>query len=413
MIRILIVLASLALIGLLVIQIYWFKKAFDIEVNQFDTKVNLALRSVAHQLLKENGDSVSTVPPVEKTASNSFFLPLQADFIFNELAIKLNNEFRLQKIEPRYQLSVSGGKQDKIVYGFEFNITPNNGGVACRSREKTKGSYNISVTFPHKERDLASGMGIWIFTAVIFMLVLIYFAYSLFIMLKEKKLSAVTKDFINNMTHELKTPVSNISVASEVLKDKNNQLTSEKSIHYANIIYKENQRLKKQIEKVLEMAMLENGEIDLKYEAFDLNLLMHEIVEDQKMIIESRKGSIFYQKIQENSIITADKLHLSNVIYTLIDNAVKYSPETPKIIISAQDSPGSILISVKDNGVGIKKEYQKQIFDKFFRVPSGDVHNVKGFGLGLSYVKMIIEAHGGEVRVESTENIGSTFSVLI
>ncbi|HEX8545338.1 MAG TPA: HAMP domain-containing sensor histidine kinase [Cytophagaceae bacterium] len=413
MIRSLIVLASLALVGLLVIQIYWFKRAFDIEANQFDAKVNIALRSVAHKLLKEKGDSISTIPPIVKTASNTFYLPLKADFTFDELDTKLNNEFTLAQIESHYELSVLNEGQDEVVYGFNFYTAPFNQEVACKGREKTRGIYNISITFPDKVSDLASGLGIWIFTAIIFILVLIYFAYSLFVMLKEKKLSEVRKDFINNKTHELKTPISNISVASEVLKDKYHKLSAEKSIHYANIIYKENQRLKKQIDRVLEMAVLENGEIDLKCEPFDLNLLMQEIVEDQRMIIESRKGSLLYEEIKGNSIITADKFHLSNVIFTLIDNAVKYSLGTPKIVISAQNTIDNTLITVKDNGLGIKKEYQKQIFDKFFKVPSGDVHNVKGFGLGLSYVKMIVEAHGGQVTVESIDNSGSTFSVSI
>lgn len=231
--------------------------------------------------------------------------------------------------------------------------------------------------------------------------------------MKEKKMTEIRKDFINTMTHELKTPISNIAVASEVLRDADNRLSAQKSVRYANIIYKENQRLRKQIDKVLEMALLESGKIDLKLEEFNINEMIEEIVENYALIIEGRGGKLEFIEKATNPYVKADKLQLSNVIYNLLDNADKYSPIKPEISFSAKNVNEGLLVSISDKGVGIGKEYHKQIFDKFYRVPSGDVHDVKGLGLGLSYVKMVIEAHGGALKVDSIIHKGSTFSFSI
>lgn len=226
-------------------------------------------------------------------------------------------------------------------------------------------------------------------------------------------MAEIRKDFINTMTHELKTPISNIAVASEVLKNVDHQLSQNKSIQYANIIYNENQRLKKQIDKVFEMALLENGRICLNKEEFNINELIEGIIENYTLIIEARGGKLSFIQKAGSPFVKADKLQLSNVIYNLLDNADKYSPENPDISFSATNLDEGLLISISDKGVGIKKEFQNQIFEKFYRVPSGNLHDVKGMGLGLSYVKMIIEAHGGSLSVESVVNKGSTFRFSI
>lgn len=412
-IRNLIVLASVALTGLLIIQIFWFRKAFDIHEKQLDEKINISLRSVAHQLLILNGDSVSTVQPVQKSAGNSYFVPFENDLSFDTLAMVLLKEFSQSKIDLEYEMAVFDCKSHEILYGYYFSTTESGNEIPCLTREKQKGCYNFSVTFSHTKAHILGQMQIWIFTSLIFLIVLLYFAYSIYIMMKEKKMVEIRKDFINNMTHELKTPMSNIAVASEVLKDAGQQLSHQKSIQYANIIYIENQRLKKQIDKILEMSLLENGQISLNKEEFNINELIEEIIGSYALIIEARGGKLQFAQKADDPYVTADKLQLNNVIYNLLDNADKYSPESPDISVSARNVEEGLLVSISDKGLGIKKEFQKHIFDKFYRVPSGNVHNVKGLGLGLNYVKMIIDAHGGVLKVESAVNKGSTFSFSI
>lgn len=412
-IRNLIVLASIALTGLLIIQVFWFRKAFDIHEKQLDEKIKISLRSVAHQMLILNGDSTSTVQSVQKSAGNSYFVRFEDDLSFDTLVMVLLKEFSQSKIDLDYDMAVLDCKEQKLLYGFYFSTTEPENEIPCLTREKQEGCYNFSVTFPHSNAHILGQMQIWIFTSLIFLMVLLYFAYSIYIMMKEKKMAEIRKDFINNMTHELKTPMSNIAVASEVLKDKEHRLSHQKSVQYANIIYVENQRLKKQIDKILEMALLENGQISLNKEEFDINELIEEIVGSYALIIEGRGGKLQFVQKAENPYVIADKLQLSNVIYNLLENADKYSPESPHVSLSARNVEEGCLVSISDKGLGIKKEFQKHIFDKFYRIPSGNVHNVKGLGLGLNYVKMIIDAHGGILKVESALDRGSTFSFSI
>jgi two-component system, OmpR family, phosphate regulon sensor histidine kinase PhoR len=257
-------------------------------------------------------------------------------------------------------------------------------------------------------------MWFWVFASVCCLLVMVFFAYSLYVLFKEKQLAEMKKDFINNMTHELKTPISNIAIASEMLKNprlfKGNEAASlEKMRHYADIIQKENERLKGQVERVLTMAFLEEKTLDLKLESININELMDAILVNFDLRMQQLNGSILFKNKAESPLINADKLHLSNVIYSLLDNAVKYSVEKPDITISTENTAKGLRISIADKGIGMENNVQKLIFDKFYRAPTGDVHTTKGFGLGLTYAKMIVEAHGGTIKVESEVNKGSTF----
>jgi two-component system, OmpR family, phosphate regulon sensor histidine kinase PhoR len=409
-IKLLIFLAVTALTGLLIIQIFWFKKAFDVEDNNFSSQVSVVLRSVSHQLLLTKGDSTTAIPPVERISSNSFLVKLDKNFEFETLSSLMNKELARNNLPLSYQLSVFDCDLEKIVWSYGIYKKADVDQTTCQKREHQTSCFHFSVIFPDKQSYLVNRLGIWIFTSIVFVLILLYFSYSLHLMLKEKKLSAMRKDFINNMTHELKTPISNISIASEVLQQADHNLPVDKSIHYARIIYKENQRLKKQIEKVLELAAMENGKIDLKLEAVDVNEMVGAIVESYELIVSSRKGEITFVSQANNPIVTADRLHLSNVIHTLIDNAIKYSGNNIAIAIDVKNMKEEIVIAVSDKGIGIPRNHQKNLFDQFYRVPSGDQHDIKGFGLGLTYAKMIVDAHGGWIKVESIVRKGSTFS---
>jgi two-component system, OmpR family, phosphate regulon sensor histidine kinase PhoR len=272
----------------------------------------------------------------------------------------------------------------------------------------------LLLYFPEKSRFILFQM--WGMLAVSLALVLVIitaFIYSITTIIRQKKLSEMKNDFINNMTHEFKTPISTVSLACQALTDNDVQKSDELYANYINIISDENKRLGVMAEKILQTAVLEKGKLNPRKERLNIHEIITDVIKNIGIQIEIRDGVINTRLDAEQFEIVADKIHISNVIYNLLDNANKYSPRKPLINVSTDNVPGGILISVEDNGIGISKTYQKKIFEKLFRVPTGDIHNVKGFGLGLSYVKFVVEKHMGIISVESEPNKGSTFRVFL
>jgi len=245
-------------------------------------------------------------------------------------------------------------------------------------------------------------------------IILIYLFYtSISTIYKQKKLSQVKNDFINNMTHELKTPISTISLACEALGDKSIRIEENQQNLYVNMINDENKRLSVLVDNVLKSAIWDSSELKLKIDKLDLHQIILKVARSFEIQIKNKGGDLALKLAANNSKIMGDKVHISNVIFNLLDNANKYSPENPNILIETNNYEGFIEISFKDDGQGISKEHQKKIFDKFYRVSTGNVHDVKGFGLGLSYVKRIIETHHGKIRIRSVVGHGTTVTISI
>jgi len=230
------------------------------------------------------------------------------------------------------------------------------------------------------------------------------------IIFRQKKLSEVKNDFINNMTHELKTPISTISLSSEMLLQ-GEQTSADKVKKYAGIIYDENKRLEQQVERVLNVAKLDKNELVLNKEKVDLRELLTQLKENFEAFQTEKTSQLKLNLSTTSHILLADRVHLTNVFYNLMDNAVKYSEGDIQISIKTEVSPQYITIDFSDKGIGISKDHQKAIFDKFFRVPTGNVHNVKGFGLGLYYVQLIVAGHNGKISVKSNIGEGTTFTL--
>lgn len=275
-------------------------------------------------------------------------------------------------------------------------------------------NYYLSIFFPHQKRYILTKIVLVLVASVLFIVLLIVsMGVAILTIIRQKKMSEITKDFISNMTHELKTPISTVSLACEALMDSDIRKIPHQETRYLGMIQEENKRLSLQVEKVLQIARLDKGDFRLKISFVNLHELIQTAVRNIDIQIEQRGGKITTQLEAENYHLEADRLHLSNIVNNLLDNANKYSPENPKISIKTLSNSAGIQLYVSDKGQGIPNEMLSRIFDKFYRIPTGNLHDVKGFGLGLSYVKTMVSAHNGRISVKSALGKGSTFIIFL
>ncbi|GGH01056.1 hypothetical protein GCM10007415_41330 [Parapedobacter pyrenivorans] len=278
--------------------------------------------------------------------------------------------------------------------------------------ESTSG--RLSVYFPNKGYILMGNMTVMLFSSVALLLVLIgSFAYTIFTMLRQKKISEMKTDFINNMTHEFKTPVATIMIASESLKDAEIAADQQRAARLANIIYDENVRLGNHIERVLNIARLEKDNLNLEHRSVDVNDLVQAVVDSMELQLLKHGANVGMHLDATDAVVSGDELHLSNVLFNLLDNAIKYSNENPDITIKTKSGGKQIHITVADRGIGMSRDQLSKIFDQFYRIPTGNRHDVKGFGLGLSYVNDIVKRLGGKVHVRSEKDKGTTFEIIL
>lgn len=273
----------------------------------------------------------------------------------------------------------------------------------------------LRVYFPTKDDYISSSVTFLVPSVIFSLILLITFVFTMYIVFRQKKLSEMKNDFINNMTHELKTPVSTISLAAQMLKDSDITKSPDVFKHISGVINDETKRLGFLVEKVLQMSLFERQKAALKLKEVDANDLVVNIAHTFTLKVEKYGGSIDIDLQAEESSIYVDEMHITNVLFNLMDNAVKYRrPDVPlELMARTWNENGKLMISIEDNGVGIKKEYVKKVFDRFFRVPTGNVHDVKGFGLGLAYVRKIIEDHNGSIRADSEINVGTKFIITL
>ncbi len=345
----------------------------------------------------------------QQTIEKRIDLLLLDSLIKTELSnkgIQTNYEFGIYNPAINSLLAEKTGKyhNELMTYSLKFYLFPNDLFV---------NPHYLLVYFPNQQKYLLLQMWIMLLISAILMLVIIFsFTFTIVTIIKQKKLSEMKNDFINNMTHEFKTPISTISLACEALNDKDIIKTEVLSSNYIKIIKDENKRLGVLSEKILQTALLEKGQLKLKYEQVNLNEIILNVINNIRLQVEKKEGQIITNLNETNIMLLADKLHITNVFYNLLDNDNKYSPNKPLIKVNIQKTSSSISISIEDNGIGISKANQKRIFNNLYRVPTGNIHNVKGFGLGLAYVKMIVEKHNGKVIVESEIKTGSKFTII-
>ncbi len=319
-------------------------------------------------------------------------------------------------LEYKYAVKNSNLGRDKMIFG-DADYNPGKTKVFPQplfqnDLNGAKPNY-LYIYFPKRSGYLLRETGFTIIPTVILTAILIaIFVYTVMVIFRQKKLSIIKNDFINNMTHELKTPISTISLASQMLEDGSITNTPQTIEHISRVITQESKRLSYQVEKVLQMAVFNEGKLKFRFKEFDVNKMIETVAANFELRVKSKNGKLTTEKLAEKPIINGDEVHITNVIFNLLDNAMKYSNDSPEIKITTENKKDQLAISVQDKGIGIPKEHQTQIFERFYRVPTGNIHNVKGFGLGLSYVKKIVDSHNAKIKVESTVNKGTKFTIL-
>jgi two-component system, OmpR family, phosphate regulon sensor histidine kinase PhoR len=333
-----------------------------------------------------------------------------------QVRLLVKNYLKEKGIEQKFDLGIINDQGKLIpISAIQDSITLNQGLQSRLFPSDLLGKENyLVINFPYKRLYILQQIWLPVLSSMLFIAIVIFcFIYAIKVIIQQKNLSEIKNDFINNMTHEFKTPIATVSLAVEALQDPDLMNQDSFRNRYIGIIKDENKRLGSQVEKVLQAATLDKKDFKLKIETVNLVDLLENAKQHIALQVENKGGAITLETNLKEPYIEADPFHLSHIINNLLDNAVKYSNEHPEIRLKAWSQNGSVLITVMDNGIGMSKDAVKKIFDKFYRVPTGNVHDVKGFGLGLAYVKTMLEAHNGEISVNSELGKGSTFTLKL
>ena len=413
-IRYVVLLGAFAIIGIIAIQLYFMKREWGNKEKQFAQTVTICLRNVATKIYKFNNTMPSSLNPVRQLSSNYFVVDVNSELDANILEHYLKSEFERYNIQTDFEYSIYNCETDVMEYG---NYLFYNGKVKQDAQTvdlpKYSGyNYYFGVNFPLLTNTIAGEMAIWFFLVGILAISVIFFAYSIFVILKQKKLSELQRDFINNMTHEFKTPIASITIAADVISNPETSKEPSRILTYGSVIKQEVARLNDQVDKVLQIARIEKSGIHLHLEKLDLYAIINKVVENC-LSNQGAKIRILNELPPESVIVHADRNHVTNIFYNLLDNAVKYGGEIPEIEVRATRKANKVFVSISDNGPGIAKVHQKRVFQKFYRIPTANIHDVKGFGLGLFYVKSICEAHHWKIRLDPNPEKGTNFIIEI
>ena len=394
--RLFIVVSSVALAAVLAIQVSWILRTAKIKEELFNEKANMVLSKTADALAaarRTEGDA--EVHTIDSLLTH--YMEVYDIHIAYYFEVKPTPFYVAQTgLTNRAYLDPAGTYQ------------------TCIGETPGKNALELKLVFPKKEQFIRAEMGApFIASVVLILVVLVMSLRTVLALLKEKRISEHTADFLNNMTHEFKTPLTNIALAGKMITKEGNIAQEDKIRHYSGIILEENEKLRLQVEQVLGMTALDRGEIPLRKTDLDMHRLLRDVLRQMEMQIEERQGGVTLQADAVHFWVKGDKTHLTNVFCNLVDNAVKYSAGKPRLRIRTYDNGPYWGVAVTDSGIGIEKEYRKRVFDAFFRVPTGDVHDVKGFGLGLAYIKKMVELHGGTVTLQSEKGKGATFTVTL
>lgn len=414
-VRMLVVLGAVSVVSLVLFQTFTIIQAYNANESSFKQQVYVALDSTARKLAALSTETVPDSNLVEQLSGNYFIVHSNSSINTNWLEYYLRQQLLKRGVISNFEYGIYDCSNDKVVYGGYVSLdgTSKDKDQQARTDLPRYGQipHYFAVRFPDRSNYLYSGLGLSIASSGITILVLCFFAYALFIILEQKRYAEIQRDFINNMTHELKTPITTIGLTSSAALRPEIQREPERLGKYLNIIKKESERLNTLVDRVLRAAQDDRKGLKLDKHSVDVKELFSEVANAVTLSSRGQDGVLMLDLPDGPLNVVADRMHLCNVLHNLLENAVKYSNRPPELRLRAQPMGKHLYIEVQDNGKGIEERYHRKIFKKFFRVPTGNLHNVKGFGLGLEYVMRVVREHRWGISIISFPGQGTVFTL--
>ncbi|RAR70845.1 sensor histidine kinase [Flavobacterium aciduliphilum] len=409
--NLIIVLGLVATIGILIVQLLWTKQAFTLEEKKFSQKTHFALLEVVKKLYKGTSSTLPSENPIQKIANDYYIVNVDNDFDPKVLEYYLKAEFLKFNINTDFEYAMYNCQSDEMVYGNYISQNEKTSAQKTIYFPKHKNLvYYFAIRFPNETSYLFNSLRFWFILSFALIIILLIYVYSIYTIIQQKKYSELQRDFINNMTHEFKTPLSSILLASHFLHKQDSIQKDEKLEHYTDIIIKQSNKLNSHIEQILNIAKSDNSSMKMNIKGVALLPILEEVAENMKLKHPNLALKINTPK---DYSILADEFHFTNIIYNLIDNSIKYCNEDPEICITIEEIPKYLKLQFSDNGIGIPSKNTPFIFDKFYRVPSAMNNEINGFGLGLYYVKKICTLHHWKISVDNNTNKGISIVILI
>jgi len=411
-IRWVILLGAIAILSIIAMQSYWLIQRQTHESRSFDQTTTIALLKVARKMAVLNKLTLPSGEIIKRITPNYYIVNYNNEIDANVLEYYLLEEFGSLNNYTEFEYGIYDCANDVMVYGNHCNLIDPDKPIKADGKLPKYDEFisYFGVKFPSRDENITTSSNLTLTLGMIAVITLAFFAFAILVILNQRRYSEMQRDFINNMTHEFKTPLTSIQLSSDYLSKQPVIQHDDRLNRYTELIRTQYQRLNSQVEKLLNIARLESSEFKLKSESIDLHQLLEEVL-DSKAAEAGIEGRIFNRKYNAAQYhVKGDRTHIGNVINNLIDNAVKYSSPDQPIDIITSDENGMVKVSILDRGIGIAPVHQKHLFKKFYRVPSGNVHDIKGFGLGLHYVRKILRMLGGDIQVKSALGEGSCFS---
>ncbi|MFO7616932.1 MAG: HAMP domain-containing sensor histidine kinase [Bacteroidales bacterium] len=414
-VRIVLLLGILSIIGIIAVQAYFIQKTFRQEDRELDQTLQIALRSVAERLARYNQIEPPRENPVFRHSPHYYIVNANSDIDPDILEQFLVSEFNSRGIALDFEYGIYDCRSDRMLYGrlVRFEDNPRVPSLTEDLPKHPELIYYFGINFPGRTKMLLNSLGIWYFFSFILILVIVFFGYTQWIILRQRRYAEIQRDFINTMTHEFKTPLASLQMSADVLQSRDIIREPDRLFRYGEIIRSQVSHLLKQVDLVLESGGADEKRVRLELQPIDLKALIRETLDHLAPVFQPAKAVVSTEWPDKEITVMADPLHLTNVLFNLIDNSLKYTAGDPVIRVSLQARPGQILLTISDQGLGIPPSSRRRIFDRFYRVPTGNVHNVKGFGLGLYYVRRVVRSHGWKVTIENNEERGTRVNIMI
>jgi two-component system phosphate regulon sensor histidine kinase PhoR len=415
LIRRLVILGVICIAGIIGIQGWWLSRTWDLKSQEFDQRVHIALLQVASDLEAFSSSTLPNEDLVTQLESNYYVVNINGNINPSNLEFFLKKRLNEVAVSDDFEYGIFDCHSKKMIYGQSIKNKPGSepGELSAPLPIYEQLTYYFGVRFPNRTGYLLSSIKVTLLLSLVLLFIAIFYAYAILIILRQKRLSELQKDFINNMTHEFKTPISTIKISADVLLSNDKIKDDSRLVRYSTIIKEQNEHLNNQVEKILQLAKFEEDSVALKLEKVELNQWIKNMLPSIELKVHGRNGHFELDLDKDPLYIKADLLHLTNIVHNLVDNAIKYCKDNPKVTIKTYHKGAMVYFKIQDEGIGIAKEHQKKVFSKFYRAPTGNVHNVKGFGLGLFYIKNICNELGWKVSLESVVGKGTDLQIAI